>query len=142
MTGNGKSGLDSIHVAAPQLEKLQRRLFLKQSLSLGALAMLSGCSATPEAMEPLLWRISKFNDWVQGALFSPTTLAPTYSESDITKPFPFNAYYAEAQAPVVDPASYRLQLGGMIGKRQAWTLDELHKLPQASQITRHICVEG
>jgi DMSO/TMAO reductase YedYZ molybdopterin-dependent catalytic subunit len=27
------------------------------------------------------------------------------------------------------------------GKR-TWTLDELHALPQQSQITRHICIEG
>ena len=143
MTTDGKFDMDFIQYAAPQLEKIQRRLFLKQSLSLGALAMLTGCNdTTPDAMDSLLWRMSKFNDWVQGALFSPTTLAPTYSEKDITTPFPFNAYYGEAQAPVVDPASYRLQLGGMIGKRQAWTLEELGKLPQTSQITRHICVEG
>ena len=143
MTTDGKFDMDFIQYAAPQLEKIQRRLFLKQSLSLGALAMLTGCNdTTPDAMDSLLWRMSNFNDWVQGALFSPTTLAPMYSETDITTPFPFNAYYGEAQAPVVDPASYRLQLGGMIGKRQAWTLEELGKLPQTSQITRHICVEG
>jgi len=143
MTTDGKLNRSLEKFVAPQIETLQRRMFLKQSLSLGALTMLSGCTAsTPDAIQQLLWRMSKFNDWVQGALFSPTRLAPTYSESDITKPFPFNAYYPEAQAPVVDPTSYRLELGGMIGKRQAWTLEELRRLPQTSQITRHICVEG
>ena len=143
MTTDGKFDRSFVKFVAPQIETLQRRMFLKQSLSLGALTMLSGCTAsTPDAMQQLLWRMSKFNDWVQGALFSPTRLAPTYSESDITKPFPFNAYYSESEAPVVDPASYRLELGGMIGKRQAWTLEELRRLPQTSQITRHICVEG
>lgn len=143
MTTDGKLNRSLEKFVAPQIETLQRRMFLKQSLSLGALTMLSGCTAsTPDAIQQLLWRMSKFNDWVQGALFSPTRLAPTYSESDITKPFPFNAYYPEAQAPAVDPTSYRLELGGMIGKRQAWTLEELRRLPQTSQITRHICVEG
>ena len=143
MTTDGKLNRSLEKFVAPQIETLQRRMFLKQSLSLGALTMLSGCTAsTPDAIQQLLWRMSKFNDWVQGALFSPTRLAPTYSESDITKPFPFNAYYSEAQAPAVDPTSYRLELGGMIGKRQAWTLEELRRLPQTSQITRHICVEG
>ncbi|CAH2792846.1 MAG: probable sufite oxidase (EC [uncultured Paraburkholderia sp.] len=28
----------------PQIERLQRRLFLRSSLSIGALAMLSGCN--------------------------------------------------------------------------------------------------
>ena len=128
---------------APKIESLQRRLFLKRSLSLGALTLLTGCNAsTPDAMDRLLARMSKANDWIQGALFSPTRLAPTYAESDITRPVPFNAYYAEAQAPVIDKATYRLELAGQIGRRQAWTLEDLQKLPQTTQITRHICVEG
>jgi DMSO/TMAO reductase YedYZ molybdopterin-dependent catalytic subunit len=143
MTIDGKFDRNLAKSVAPQIESLQRRLFLKRSLSLGALTMLSGCNAsTPDAMQRLLSRMSKANDWIQGALFSPTRLAPTYSESDITQPFPFNAFYAETQAPTVDPSSYRLELSGMIGKRQAWTLEDLHRLPQTSQITRHICVEG
>ena len=31
----------------------------------------------------------------QSLVFSPTTLATEYPESAITRPFPFNAYYAE-----------------------------------------------
>ena len=143
MTTDRKLDRSFAKSVAPQIESLQRRLFLKRSLSLGALTMLSGCNAsTPDALQRLLERMSSTNDWIQGALFSPTRLAPTYQESDITKPFPFNAFYSEAQAPDVDAASYRLDLGGMIGKRQAWTLEDLHRLPQTSQITRHICVEG
>ena len=138
-----ESGARLLKSVAPQLETPQRRMFLKQGLSLGVLSMLPGCSAPPpDAVQELLRQMSTFNDWVQGAIFSPTRLAPVYSESDITQPFPFNAFYAEAQAPTVDPSSYRLSLGGMIGRRQPWTLDDLHRLPQASQITRHICVEG
>ena len=128
---------------APRIESLQRRLFLKRSLSLGALTLLSGCNAsTPDAIDRLLARMLKANDWIQGALFSPTRLAPTYAECDITRPFPFNAYYPEAQAPAIDRATYRLELAGQIGRRQAWTLEDLQKLPQTTQITRHICVEG
>ena len=143
MTERGKIDPSLVQEMAPKLELLHRRLFLKQSLSLGALSMLTGCTGNqPEAVRQMLRSMSKFNDWAQGELFSPTQLAPTYSESDITKPFPFNAYYSEDMAPIVDPASYRLELGGMIGQRQAWTLDRLRQLPQTSQITRHICVEG
>ena len=85
MTIDGKFDRNLAKSVAPQIESLQRRLFLKRSLSLGALTMLSGCNAsTPDAMQRLLSRMSKANDWIQGALFSPTRLAPTYSESDIT----------------------------------------------------------
>jgi DMSO/TMAO reductase YedYZ molybdopterin-dependent catalytic subunit len=42
----------------------------------------------------------------------------------------------------VDEATYRLQLDGLIDNKQAWTLDQLYALPQDTQITRLICVEG
>ncbi|GAA0006060.1 hypothetical protein BRDID11002_60640 [Bradyrhizobium diazoefficiens] len=31
---------------------------------------------------------------------------------------------------------------GLVDNKKSWTLDELYKLPQVTQITRHICVEG
>ena len=30
----------------------------------------------------------------------------------------------------------------MIQEKKPWTLPELYALPQVSQVTRHICVEG
>jgi len=129
--------------AAPELKSLQRRLFLRQGLSLGALTLLSGCSAsTPSGIESLLAQMSHFNDWIQGALFNPNRPAPTFAESDITTPFPFNAYYSKGESPVVGASSYKLELGGMIADRKSWTLEQLRALPQQSQITRHVCVEG
>ena len=122
---------------------LERRLFFKQGLSLGALTLLSGCDITDaDAVQKVLWSMSHWNDRVQAAIFDPNKLAPTYPESAVTKPFPFNAYYAEAEAPRVDPATYKLELGGLIRERSPWTLEQLYALPQTSQITRHICVEG
>ena len=86
--------------------------------------------------------MSRWNDRVQAAIFDPNKLAPTYPASAITKPFPFNAFYSMAEAPRVDPATYKLELGGLIRERSPWTLEQLYALPQTSQITRHICVEG
>jgi DMSO/TMAO reductase YedYZ molybdopterin-dependent catalytic subunit len=126
-----------------QIERIERRLFLKRGLSLGALALLSGCEVTEnESVQRMLTAMSSWNDRAQGWLFDPDRLAPTYPESAITRPFPFNAFYGEDEAPVVDPHSYRLELGGLIRDRKPWTLPELYALPQVSQITRHICVEG
>ena len=31
---------------------------------------------------------------------------------------------------------------GLVDNKKSWTLDELYKLPQVKQVTRHICVEG
>ena len=126
-----------------EIVKLERRLFLKQGLSLGALGLLSGCDVTDaDAVQKVLWRMSRWNDGVQAAIFDPRKLAPEYPESAITKPFPFNAFYAEAEAPRVDAGTYKLELGGMVRDKTPWTLDKLYALPQTSQITRHICVEG
>ena len=77
-----------------------------------------------------------------GAAVQPNKLAPTYPESEITRPFPFNAYYAEDEAPEVDGTTYKLEVGGLVDNKKPWTLDELYALPQVSQITRHVCVEG
>ncbi|MBV8509002.1 MAG: molybdopterin-dependent oxidoreductase, partial [Xanthobacteraceae bacterium] len=84
----------------------------------------------------------KFNDRVQALMFQPHKLAPTYPESAVTRPFPFNAYYDEDEAPEVDGETYKLQIDGLVENRQPWTLEELYKLPQEKQVTRHICVEG
>ena len=126
-----------------EIVQLERRLFLRQGLSLGALTMLTGCSVSDaESVQKVLWRMSRWNDGVQAALFDPQKLAPTYPESAITQPFPFNAFYGEDEAPRVDAAGYRLELGGLIRDRAPWRLDQLYALPQESQVTRHICVEG
>src|SRR5882724_3597153 len=83
------------------VRKLERRLFLQQTLSLGALTLLTGCDVTDiGAVQSITAKMSKWNDGVQAALFSQTRLAPEYSEADITTPFPFNAFYKRDRAPV------------------------------------------
>jgi len=129
--------------AAKLLPEPSRRRFLRGATSLGALTFLTGCDIldSPSA-EHALRVVSKFNDWVQARMFQPHKLAPTYPESAVTKPFPFNAYYSEDEAPEVDDETYKLEIAGLVDNKQSWTLDQLHQLPQEKQITRHICVEG
>ncbi len=128
---------------APQIQRIERRLFLRQSLSLGALTLLSGCELTEdESVQKMLNSMSRWNDGVQAALFSPTKLAPEFPESAITRPFPFNAFYGEDEIRQVDPATYKLEVTGLVREKKSWALPELLALPQTSQITRHICVEG
>jgi DMSO/TMAO reductase YedYZ molybdopterin-dependent catalytic subunit len=127
----------------PAIANLERRLFLKRGLSLGALSLLAGCNITDdESVQRVLSAMSRWNDGVQQWLFNPNRLAPEFPESRITRPFPFNAYYSESEVVEVDGSSYKLELGGMIRSRKPWTLAELYALPQVSQVTRHICVEG
>ena len=120
-----------------------RRAFLQRTLTLGGLSLLSGCSLVGEdSIESALMAISRFNDKAQGALFDPNRLAPTYPDSMITRPFPFNAFYGEDEAPIVNEEGYRLEVTGLVADRKTWTLAELRALPQTDQVTRHICVEG
>jgi DMSO/TMAO reductase YedYZ molybdopterin-dependent catalytic subunit len=128
---------------SPEVIKLERRLFLRQGLSLGALALLTGCDVTEEEnVQKTLAAMSRWNDGAQAAIFSPTRLAPEFPESMITTPFPFNAFYGEDEIPKVDGDDYKLELTGLIRDKKAWSLPELYALPQTAQITRHICVEG
>lgn len=140
-----KSLMGSSFVAhrSPEVARLERRLFLKRGLSVGALALLSGCELTGnESIQKVLSAMSRWNDGAQGWLFDPNRLAPEFAESRITSPFPFNAYYSEEEVIDVDGAGYRLELSGLIRDKKPWDLPELYALPQVSQVTRHICVEG
>lgn len=125
------------------MPQITRRRFLAGGASLGALTFLTGCDVTDGASaEQLLAQVSKFNDAVQAALFNPNRLAPTYPDSAITRPFPFNAYFSLDEAPDIDGSAWRLEVSGLVDNKKAWTLEELYRLPQEKQITRHICVEG
>jgi DMSO/TMAO reductase YedYZ molybdopterin-dependent catalytic subunit len=127
----------------PRVASLERRLFLRQGLSLGALALLAGCEASEDgSVQRILDAMSRWNDGVQSWLFSPTRLAPEFPESMMTRPFPFNAYYGRDEIRRVDADAWRLEVGGRVREKRPWTLRELRQLPQVSQVTRHICVEG
>ncbi|WP_027212101.1 molybdopterin-dependent oxidoreductase [Burkholderia sp. WSM2232] len=140
----GKLDRESILIdARRELSIPSRRLFGKQLLSLGGLSLLTGCSLTDdESVNKFLVAVSRLNDRAQAALFDPKLLAPTYTEAQITRPFPFNAYYGIDEVPHVDASGYKLKIGGLVTGQRVWTLPELYALPHAEQITRHICVEG
>src|ERR1700744_2764311 len=145
-TRKAAPGIDTkllIKDAAKLLPEPSRRLFLRGSASLGALAMLTGCDIVDgDSSEKVLRVISLFNDRVQALLFSETTLAPEYPESAITRPFPFNAYYSVDEAPDIDGDTWKLEIGGVGGNKKPPDPPELNQWPEVSQIPRHVCVEG
>ncbi|MBB5045583.1 DMSO/TMAO reductase YedYZ molybdopterin-dependent catalytic subunit [Rhodopseudomonas rhenobacensis] len=129
--------------AAKLLPEPSRRRFIAGGASLGALTLLTGCDVSDSfSAESMLTQISKFNDAVQAKIFNPNVLAPTYTERDIKRPFPFNAFYSEDEAPDIDGEAWKLEVSGLVDNKKSWTLAELHQLPEVKQITRHICVEG
>jgi DMSO/TMAO reductase YedYZ molybdopterin-dependent catalytic subunit len=122
---------------------IERRKFLVRGLSLGALTLLTGCDVSDDnRILSVLAGFSDWNDRVQATLFNGTRLAPTFPESMAVKDFRYNAWYAPEKAPRLNPVDYRLRLAGKIADKRPWTVDELYALPQTTQITRHVCVEG
>src|SRR3954468_24744496 len=129
--------------AVKTMPDLTRRRFIAGGASLGALTLLTGCDVSDSfSAEEMLKQVSKFNDGVQALVFNPDALAPSFPESAITKPFPFNAYYEIDDAPRIDGKEGKLAARGLVDNKNPWTLEELYKLPQVKQVTRHICVEG
>jgi len=122
---------------------LLRRNLLRNTLPLGALTLLTGCDVSDsDAVQRVLAGFSAWNDRVQAALFSGQRLAPTFPDHLAVKEFRYNAWYGPDKAPNLAPDQYRLQLAGLIADKRPWTVDQLHALPQVSQVTRHVCVEG
>ncbi len=129
--------------ALRKIEQPSRRLFLQRGLTLGGLSLLTGCNVSDESsIDKALTAVSRMNDRVQGWLFDPNKLAPTYPDSMIARPFPFNAFYGEDEVETVDGDAWRLELSGLIADKKPWSLPQLRALPQETQVTRHICVEG
>lgn len=132
--------------AAKRLSPWSRRVFLHRALGLGTLTALSGFDVVDGvSAESMLSRASDFNDRVQAWLFDPHRLAREYPDSMITRPFPFNSFYipnVPEKAPVIDPTSWRLSVTGRVERTDDWRLDDLARLPQSTQVTRHICIEG
>jgi len=93
-------------------------------------------------VQSVLDGISRWNDRAQTLIFNPRRLMPTYPEGQAVKDFRYNAYFGQNQIPKIDGASYKLNLSGLVDRRTPWTLQDLYQLPQESQVTRHVCVEG
>src|SRR6267378_7424397 len=59
----------SLAEISPEVAKLSRRRLLRKGLSLGSLALLTGCDlSTHSGVDAALWAMLGFNDHVQAAL--------------------------------------------------------------------------
>jgi DMSO/TMAO reductase YedYZ molybdopterin-dependent catalytic subunit len=122
---------------------VQRRTMLRGGFSLGALTLLSGCDLSDaDAVQVALHAVSRWNDHVQGLLFSDRRLAREYAAADVAGEFRYNAFYPAKDVVPIDAGTYRLGLSGLIGDKQPWTVAQLLALPRQIQRTRHVCVEG
>ena len=127
----------------PLIRTLERRRLLRGGLSLGALAMLTGCDVRrPDAVQAALLAIRDLNDGVQALLFDADRLAPTFPASQVLNPPKFNAYYDVDKVRPVDGARWRLELSGLIADKRPWSVQQIDALPRQDEIIKHICVEG
>src|SRR5581483_8578865 len=125
------------------VERVERRGFLRGAMSLGALTLLTGCDVTnKDGVQSVLRAMSAWNDRVQAFIFSPTRLAREYPASMAMRPPRWNAFYGREMVKDIDPSTWKLELAGMIGDKRPWALRDIHALPEVTQRTRHVCVEG
>lgn len=97
-----------------QMVDLQRRLLLRGGLSLGALAMLSGCRLQDGDSVDKVWAMARWNDRVQAW---PAAWPCDWRRPSIRRrwpsPFPFNAFYPAYNVPEIDLPEY-LQVSGQV----------------------------
>jgi DMSO/TMAO reductase YedYZ molybdopterin-dependent catalytic subunit len=123
--------------------KVERRHLLRGGASLSSLTLLTGCDfSDSNVVQRVLADFSRWNDRVQAALFSGRRLAPTFPADMAVKDFRYNAWYGPDRAPDLNRDDYRLMLSGLVANKRPWTVEQLYALPQVSQVTRHVCVEG
>ncbi|NUZ05324.1 molybdopterin-binding protein [Piscinibacter koreensis] len=126
-----------------------RRGVLRGALAAAGSALLTGCdrlSQTP-AVVGVLSSVQHLSRAVHRGLVGPHAMAQEFGPEDIAPQFRSNGtlmprdadYQAHLAAAFAD---YRLSIGGLVERPQAFTLAELRALPSRTQITRHDCVEG
>ncbi len=124
---------------APQFKRLTRRDLLKFS----PLVFLAACDIAPEGKtESFLRSVQSFNDWVQSKVFSPTKLAPEYSDSQMTPEDGFRINWKDEEEPDIDLENWTLSVEGMVKSPGVYTLNQITAMPKRVMNTRHCCVEG
>ena len=124
---------------------MKRRGFLAV---IGA-AFVAGCNkvAESEAGSKLLDAAERWHKGAHRFLNNREALAPEYPRSAISPFFrgngsvdPQNGDYPQQAAAGF--ADWRLEVRGLVAKPLSLSLDNIRKLPQRTQVTRHDCVEG
>ena len=124
---------------------MKRRGFLAAA---GA-AFVAGCNkiADTDAGRSLLSAAERWHESAHRLLNDRTALAPEYPRAAVSPFFRGNGsvdpqnggYQAQAANGFVD---WRLEVGGLVENPLVLDMDNIRRLPQRTQITRHDCVEG
>ena len=117
-----------------------RREFLKGA-ALSAAGLAAACGWNGGPLWPLLRAWDRPNHWLQKALVPPggprARIEPPGTESAS-----FPQYFISPMLPRVDPATWRLEVGGMVKQPLSLSLTDLERMPRVTLRLRHYCIEG
>jgi Oxidoreductase molybdopterin binding domain len=123
---------------------MKRRLFLASAIS-----TLAGCGPVSSALNENegVRRVLASAEALNHALIGTRGLAREYRERDVDRHFRVNGFATPSDMRYMDLvvgnfATYRLVVDGAVERPHAFTLAELARMTQRTQITRHDCVEG
>ena len=127
---------------------MKRRLFVAASVG----AALTGCSSIASSTNkinenPVMHGLLRIPERLNHALIGTRGSAKLYGEADISQDFPTNGLdtpsdttYSALRA--ANFTNYRLPVGGLVERPQAFDLRQLRAMASLTEITRHDCVEG
>jgi DMSO/TMAO reductase YedYZ molybdopterin-dependent catalytic subunit len=126
-----------------------RRQWLKQALAAGGALTLAGCDELADSprVNAALGSAERWTYTAQRLILGRDALAQQYSEADIS-PHPRSNGTSDPDTDAYNRlarggfAAWRLEVGGLVERPAALSLDELRGMPSRTQITRHDCVEG
>lgn len=134
------SGVMNEAAAKRRMSSLSRRGFLA-----GGAAALAGIFGWrwigDETKANLLRRTFEFNERLSQIFYSPARLSPEFRPDQITAAR-MNGF--EGLEGEVDPAAWRLAVGGLAGRIDdlMLTLEDIKRLPRTEMITELKCIEG
>ena len=126
-----------------------RRQFLARGMAGLSTLLLSGCYDLSQKswFTGILGEVENLTRAAQHLFAGPHTLAPEYAKADIAPVFRANgtldpgtpAYKAHLTTGF---RNWRVTISGLVERPLSLTMDDIRRLPQRTQITRHDCVEG
>ncbi len=126
-----------------------RRTFLARSLAGAGTLLLTGCYDLSQKpwFTGILGKVEDLTRTAQHLFAGPHTLAPEFTKADIAPVFRANGtldpgtpdYHAHVASGF---RNWRVTVSGLVEHPLSLSMDDLHKLPARTQITRHDCVEG